>query len=42
MANPGERSVKLEGYVDSDFTGDLDKRKFISGYLFKFDNYLIS
>ena len=42
MANPSKRSLKLEGYVDSDFAGDLDRKKSISGYLFKLDNCLIS
>ena len=30
------------GFVDSDFTGDLDRRKSIFGYLFMVDGCLIS
>ncbi|KAH9697399.1 hypothetical protein KPL71_023589 [Citrus sinensis] len=33
---------EVRGYVDSDFTGDLDRRKSISGYLFMLDSCLIS
>lgn len=29
-------------YIDYDFVGDLDKRKFIIGYLFMFNNCTIS
>ncbi|KAH9762165.1 hypothetical protein KPL70_000710 [Citrus sinensis] len=32
----------IRGYVDSDFAGDLDRRKSISGYLFILDSCLIS
>ena len=28
------RSDEVYGYVDSDFAGDLDKRRFTSGYVF--------
>ncbi|KAH9651033.1 hypothetical protein KPL70_026595 [Citrus sinensis] len=33
---------EVRGYVDSDFAGDLDRRKSISGYLFMLDSCLIS
>lgn len=32
----------VEGYVDSDFIGDLDKSKSISGYMFMLNICLIS
>ena len=37
----GEKSV-LEGYIDSDMAGDVDKRRSISGYLFTFSRGTIS
>ena len=27
-------SLEIEGYSDSDFAGDVDDRKFTSGYIF--------
>ena len=27
-------SLKIEGYLDSDFAGDIDDKKFTSGYIF--------
>ena len=27
-------SLKIEGYSDADFAGDIDDRKFTSGYVF--------
>ena len=33
---------EVRGYVDSDFAGEFDRRKSISGYLFMLDNCLIS
>lgn len=33
---------QLEGFVDSDFAGDLDGRKLISRYLFLINGCLIS
>jgi len=32
----------LTGYVDSDFGGDLDKRKFLTGYVFTLGGCVIS
>ena len=29
-----DQSLLSGGYVDSDFAGDLDKRKFTTGYVF--------
>ena len=29
------REVSVEGFVDSDYAGDLDKRRSLTGYLFK-------
>lgn len=36
------KSVMVEGYMDSDFGGDLDKMKSISGYMFMLNMCLIS
>jgi hypothetical protein len=32
----------LTGYVDSDFGGDLDKRRFLTGYVFTLGECTIS
>ena len=34
--------IKVMGFVDSDFTGDLDRRKSTSGYMFVLNSCLIS
>ena len=34
-------STKAVGYVDSDYTGDLDSRKSMTGYVFRFASGLI-
>ena len=34
----GKFKQQVKGYVDSDFVEDLDKRKFISRYLFMLNN----
>ena len=38
----GKNKPELIGYCDSDFAGDYDTRKSTYGYLFKFNNSLIS
>lgn len=38
----GSNGLKVTGYVDSDYAGDRDKRKSISGYIFKFASSAIS
>ena len=35
-------SLEIEGYSDSDFAGDVDDRKFTSGYIFTLANGAIS
>lgn len=32
----------LQGYVDSDYAGDLDRRRSLTGYMFMFDSCLIN
>ncbi|KAH9668944.1 hypothetical protein KPL70_021590 [Citrus sinensis] len=34
--------IEVMGFVDSDFAGDLDRRKSTSGYMFVLNSYLIS
>ena len=38
----GDSKPILEGYVDADWAGDLDSRKFTSGYLFTFAGGFVS
>jgi hypothetical protein len=38
----GKENEALTGYVDSDFEGDLDKRKSLTGYVFILGEYAIS
>ena len=38
----GDSKLVLEGYVDADWAGDLDGRKFTSGYLFTFVGGVVS
>jgi hypothetical protein len=33
---------RLVGYVDSDFPADLDKRRFLTGYVFTVDDCAVS
>ena len=35
-------SLKLQGYVDADFAGDIDSRKSIIGFVFTLDGTAIS
>jgi hypothetical protein len=35
-------SVEIEGYLNSDFAGDVDDRKFTSGYIFTLAKRAIS
>ena len=35
-------TLEIEGYSDSDFEGDVDDRKFMSGYIFTLTNGAIS
>jgi len=32
----------LQGYVDADYTGDFDQRRFMTGYVFTVVEYIIS
>ena len=34
--------VDVEGYVDADYAGDLDKRRSLTGYLFTLSSYTIN
>lgn len=36
------QDCNLVGYVDSDFTGDLDKRRSLTGYLFTLDGCVVN
>lgn len=35
-------SIGLRGFVDSDYAGDMDKRRSLSGYMFFFHGCLIN
>ena len=36
------KEVSVEGFVDSDYAGDLDKRRSLTGYLFKLNGFTIN
>ncbi|KAH9782268.1 hypothetical protein KPL71_008823 [Citrus sinensis] len=38
----GRKEINVEGFVDSDYTGDLDKRRSLIGYLFRLSGCTIS
>ena len=38
----GMNEVNVEGFVDSDYAGNLDKRRSLTGYLFKLSGCTIS
>jgi len=38
----GKSSDGLVGYVDSDYAGDLDKRRSLTGYVFTIGGYAVS
>ena len=39
---PRQDDTQIVGYVDSDYAGDLDKRRSLTGYLFTLNNCTVN
>lgn len=42
MFDGSQQNLKLECFIDSDYTGDLNRRRSIIGYLFNYGGGLVS